>query len=236
MRKINCLVVDDEALARSVLTRYIEEIEYLDLLGEAESAIALMELLSQEPKVDVIFLDINMPKITGMDFLKSMKSLPQIVITTAYREYAVESYEYDVLDYLVKPIELSRFLMTVQKLKDRMDLNTADNKKKQTQDFLFLKVDKRMVKVFFKDIFYVESLKDYVMVHTKYEGLIVHHNLQSFTNLLPADEFLRIHRSFTISLQYIEAINGNRIEIQGKMLPIGRNYQQFVKASILQND
>lgn len=236
MRKIKCLIVDDEPLARKVVAKYVSEVNFLEVAAELDSAVQVMEYLSSDKEVDVIFLDINMPKLSGMEFLETMKDLPSIVITTAYREYAVESYEFDVLDYLIKPIEFSRFLKTVQKLEDKINEKETSVKSSDSSEFIFLKADKRMVKVFFRDIYFIESLKDYVMVRTKYDDLIVHHNLQSFTALLPVDEFLRIHRSYTISLRYIKALNGNQIEIQGKLLPIGRNYQQSVKATILNND
>lgn len=234
MRKIKCLIVDDEALARDVILKYVEEVDSLEVVGELESAIQAIDFLSNEEEVDVIFLDVNMPKLSGIEFLKALNQIPNIVITSAYREYAADSFEYDVLDYLVKPIEFARFLKTVQKLEEKV--RDTSEKSTGSKEFIFLKADKRMVKVFFQDIFYVESLKDYVMVRTKYDDLIVHHNLQSFTALLPMDEFLRIHRSYTISLRHLRALNGNRVEIHGNLLPIGRNYQQSVKATILKND
>ncbi len=234
MRKIKCLIIDDEALAREVILKYIEELDSLEVVGELESAVQAIDFLSNEEEVDVIFLDVNMPKLSGIEFMKTLNQMPNIVITTAYREYAVESFEYDVLDYLVKPIEFVRFLKTVQKLEEK--IRYIPEKPTSSKDFIFLKANKRMVKVFFHDIFYVESLKDYVMVRTKYDNLIVHHNLQSFTVLLPTDEFLRIHRSYTISLRHLRALNGNRVEIHGNLLPIGRNYQLSVKATILKNN
>ena len=235
--EIKCLIIDDEPLAIKVIEKYVNEVDELVCIGTCENAMEALKIL-QDKEVDLIFLDINMPKLTGMELLQTLKDPPLVVITTAYREYAVESYDYDVVDYLVKPIEFPRFFRMVQKVMDRLKIKPAAQPQATTasdpkQDHLFLKVDKKMVKVFLKDILYIESLKDYVMVHTINEDLIVHHNLQSFTELLPATTFTRIHRSYTVSLEKIKAIDGNQVEIGGKYLPIGRNYQPEVKSKIL---
>lgn len=236
--QIKCLIIDDEPLAIKVIEKYVDEVDELQCVGKCENALEALKML-QDNKVDLIFLDINMPKLTGMELLQTLKDPPLVVITTAYREYAVESYDYDVVDYLVKPIEFPRFFRMVQKVMGRLKIKPNSPQPQPTtsndpkQDHLFLKVDKKMVKVFLKDILYVESLKDYVMVHTINEDLIVHHNLQSFTELLPAETFMRIHRSYTVSLEKIKAIDGNQVEIGGKYLPIGRNYQPEVKSKIL---
>lgn len=232
--EVKCLIIDDEPLAIKVIEKYLEEINDFHCVGSCENALEALKFLADHP-VDLIFLDINMPKLSGMEFLETIKNPPLVVITTAYREYAVESYDFDVVDYLVKPIEFPRFFRMVQKVLGRLHITTAapatDSGSKT--DHLFLKVNKKMVKVLLKDILYIESLKDYVMVRTTSEDLIVHHNLQSFTELLPAEDFMRIHRSYTVSLQKVKAIDGNQVEIAGKYLPIGRNYQPEVKATIL---
>lgn len=234
--EVKCLIVDDEPLAIKVLERYLAEVEDFRCVGTCANAVEAMRFLADHP-VDLIFLDINMPKLSGMEFLRTLKNPPLIAITTAYREYALESYDYDVVDYLVKPIEFPRFFRMVQKVLERLKIkpSAADlpETPDQKPDHLFLKVDKKSVKVFFKDILYIESLKDYVMVRTATEDLIVHHNLQSFTELLPPEHFMRIHRSYTVSLDKIKALDGNQVVIGGKHLPIGRNYQPDVKGRIL---
>lgn len=232
--KAKCLIIDDEPLAIKVLEKYIADIHDLELAGSCSNAMEALNFLIDHP-VDLIFLDINMPKLSGMEFLETVKNPPLVVITTAYREYAVESYDYEVVDYLVKPIEFPRFLRMMQKVFDRLDIKStspASNTENKI-DHLFLKVNKKMVKVLLKDILYIESLKDYVMVRTTSDDLIVHHNLHSFTELLPEEEFMRIHRSYTVSLDKVRAIDGNQVEIGGKYLPIGRNYQPNVKSRIL---
>lgn len=234
---VKCLIVDDEPLAIKVVEKYIGEVDSFSCIGTCNSALEALKALREE-EVHLIFLDINMPKLSGMELLQTLKDPPLVVITTAYREYAVESYDYDVVDYLVKPIEFPRFFRMVQKVQERLQIKPSSPTGQTSDadhkiDHLFLKVDKKMVKVFLKDILYIESLKDYVMVRTINEDLIVHHNLHSFTDLLPPESFMRIHRSYTASLEKIKAIDGNQVEIGGKYLPIGRNYQSEVKAKIL---
>ncbi len=234
--QVKCLIIDDEPLAVKVVEKYIEEVDDFECVGNCSNGLEAIRFLNEQA-VDLIFLDINMPKLSGMEFLETLKNPPQVVITTAYRDYAVESYNYDVVDYLVKPIEFPRFFRMVQKVMNRLSIKPAwpgsAAGEAEKIDHLFLKVDKKMVKVFLKDLLYVESLKDYVMVRTTAEDLIVHHNLHSFTDLLPQEDFMRIHRSYTVSLEKIKAINGNQVEIGGKHLPIGRNYQSEVKNRIL---
>lgn len=232
--EVKCLIIDDEPLARKVVEKYISEINEFKYVGACSNAVEALKFLGEQP-VDLIFLDINMPKLSGIEFLNTIKNPPLVVITSAYREYAVESYDYDVVDYLVKPIEFPRFIRMVQKVLNRLNINHSHSAPEPGQkiDHLFLKVNKKMVKVFLKDILYIESLKDYVMVRTANEDLIVHHNLHSFTDLLPPEDFMRIHRSYTVSLERVKAIDGNQVEVAGKYLPIGRNYQQEVKNRIL---
>lgn len=234
--QVKCLIVDDEPLAIKVIEKYLSEVNDFECTGSCSNALEALKILDSQ-KVDLVFLDINMPKLTGIELLQTLKNPPLIVITTAYREYAVESYDYDVIDYLVKPIEFARFFRMVQKVLSRLKIKPStpapSTDPDQKNDHIFLKVDKKMVKVFLSDILYVESLKDYVMVRTTSEDLIVHHNLQSFTDLLPPENFMRIHRSYTASLSKIKAIDGNQVEIGGKYLPIGRNYQTEVKTKIL---
>lgn len=235
--QVKCLIIDDEPLAIKVLERYISEVSDFRCVGNCSNALEALKFIGEHP-VDLIFLDINMPKLSGMEFLRTLKNPPLVAITTAYREYAVESYDYDVVDYLVKPIEFPRFFRMVQKVLERLKIKPVVSdtlEPDQKPDHLFLKVDKKSVKVFFKDILYIESLKDYVMVRTTNEDLIVHHNLHSFTDLLPPENFIRIHRSYAVSLDKIKAIDGNQVVIGGKHLPIGRNYQPEVKGKILKS-
>lgn len=230
------MIVDDEPLARNVLKSYLLNLSSFELKAEASNVIEAFSLMEQH-QIDLIFLDINMPQLSGLDFIKTMEVKPAIIITTAYREYAVEGFELDVVDYLVKPINLPRFMNALNKFRrlratNQQELNTVMHSG-QEEAFLFIKSDKRLVKTYYDEILYIESLKDYVRVVTDSEQLITHSNLSNFTDSLPTTKFLRIHKSYTIAISKVRAIEGNTIEIGGRKLPIGRNFQQKVKKELL---
>ena len=237
--KVTCLVIDDEPLAINVIKNYIEHINDFELVATFENPIEAFNLLSKQA-VDLLFLDINMPVLNGLDLLKSIEKPPLVVFTTAYREYAVESYELEALDYLVKPIPFPRFMKAVNKVKKALKeqvekKHTSTEKSMPTSDApnIFLKVDKKMIKVYLQDIVYIESLKDYIRVKTVYEELIVHQSLSGITEQLPSHQFIRIHRSYTVSVPHVKSLEGNMLEVGKKTLPIGRNYQQKAKELIL---
>ena len=193
--------------------------------------------ISENP-VDLLFLDINMPALNRLDFLKSLKKPPLVIITSAYRDYAVEGFELNVLDYLVKPISFQRFLKAMDKANTALretPVQTVATVPESAKAFIFLKVDKKMVKVYLDEILYIESLKDYVRVRTVYEDLVTHQNLNSMAKILPSDEFIKIHKSYTISVDKVKSIEGNCVEIASKLLPIGRNFRKEVKEHILQS-
>lgn len=235
---LKCLIVDDEPLAINVIRKHLEQFEGFELVGACQNAVEAFSIMT-ENQIDLIFLDINMPKLNGIDFLKSLENAPAIIVTTAYREYAVESFELDVVDYLVKPIAFPRFMKALHKVNRQLNderpvpLNTDAGAYDNQNDFIFLKVDKKMIKVLFSEILFIESLKDYVRVKTIYEDLITHYNLSAITALLPERSFMRIHRSYTISINQVKAVEGNCVEIGGKLLPIGRNFVKEVKDRIL---
>lgn len=236
--KIKCLIVDDEPLAINVLKKHLSNFNELELWGTCQNAEEAAQLLKGS-EVQLMFLDINMPGTNGIAFIKSLENPPGIVLTTAYREYAVEGFDLEVIDYLVKPIAFPRFKKTVEKassllLQLQQKKATEKGTSPDADNFIFVKADKRNVKVYFSDILYIESLKDYIKINTIEECLIVHFNLTGFTNLLPKDSFLRIHRSYTISLDKIKSLEGNTIHLNEKTLPIGRIYQKEVKNIILQ--
>jgi DNA-binding LytR/AlgR family response regulator len=244
--KKRCLVVDDEPLAINVIQKFLTNFEHYEVVGTCSSAVEAMEMLSKT-EVDVLFLDINMPLLNGIDFVKSLDKPPLVVMTTAYREYAVESFEQNVLDYLVKPIGFQRFVKTIHKIDQRMAVPVSVAKPAQageaieavnppSDEFVFFKVDKKMIKVFLDDIIYIESLKDYVRVKTDIQSLVTHNNLVGISEILPESQFIRIHRSYIISIKRVKAIDGNCIEIGDKSLPIGRNYQKDVKSFLLNSD
>jgi DNA-binding LytR/AlgR family response regulator len=218
MNKIKCLIVDDEPLALDVLENYIQTLDYLELQSKCRNAIEALNLL-RNSKVDLLFLDIQMPKLTGIDFLKCLQHPPKVVFTTAYREYALEGYDLNVLDYLLKPISFERFLFAINKyhaLRRNETLPAAmPSVSIQPQDeaFIYLKADKKMVKVYLKDIFYIESLKDYVRVKTKANEIVTYQKISYLEERLPDHKFLRVHRSYIIATDKIKSFNATSIEI-----------------------
>lgn len=232
--KIKCIIIDDEPLAIKVVENHLKEFQNFDIIATFNSPIEALSLL-EEGEVDVLFLDINMPKMSGLDFAKLLNSKTNIVITTAYREFALESYDLNVLDYLVKPIPFSRFLQTINKINQKVFLKETKQKgdSTKTESFIFLKVDKKLVKIKFEDILYIESLKDYIKVFTVTGNFLVHKSLTSITEELPDANFIRIHRSYTIAIDKVKSIEGNLVELGNTRIPIGRKYVNHAKRIIL---
>lgn len=231
--KIKCIIIDDEPLAIKVLKNHLNEFQNMELVETFNTPIAALPLIESK-EIDVIFLDINMPKMNGLDFLKSLTVRPHTVITTAYREFAVESFDLDVLDYLVKPIPFGRFLKAVNKINTRLNLERDKTVEVLFKEdpFIFLKVDKKLMKIKLNDILYIESLKDYIKVITLLGDYLVHKSMTSISEELPKENFIRIHRSFTIAINKIKSVEGNSVEIANRRIPIGRNYLQFAKQKI----
>lgn len=232
--KIKCIIIDDEKLAADVIEKHLQEFPIMDLIGIFSNPMEALNSIEKD-KVDVVFLDINMPKMNGLDFIKNIESSTNFIITTAYREFAVESYDLDVLDYLVKPIPFTRFLKSVNKVSQKIysDKKIDQDKNQSDKSFIFLKVDKKLMKVKFEDIFYIESLKDYIKVFTRTDNFLVHKSLTGITEELPKYQFLRVHRSFTVALDKIDALEGNSVLITNKRIPIGRKYINHAKSVIL---
>ena len=227
---IKCLIIDDEPLAINVIKNYLNDINDIVVVDTFSNAIDAINFLKNN-HIDLIFLDINMPVFDGLSFIKSLEIKPLIVITTAYKEYAAETYELDVTDYLVKPISFPRFMKSVNKVFSNIEKNKKINTvNKSKRAFIFLRINKKKLqKVFLDEILVVESLKDYLKISTSTERFIIHQTLSSFTDELPRDKFIRIHRSFTISIDKVESIEGNSIEIDGVRYVIGRTYIDSVK-------
>ena len=229
--KIKTLIVDDEPMAIGVIKNHLGKFDDFELVATSEDPTDALNILKSE-NIDLMFLDINMPMINGLEFLKSLQTPPACVITTAYREYAVESFELDVLDYLVKPISFTRFLKTVDKINHHF-YPEQSKEGAEGEDYIFIKVDKKMIRVDFADILYIESLKDYIKIVTKSDNYITHQNLVGIAKVLPENAFLRIHRSSTVAIDKITMLEGNCVEVGGKQLPIGRNFQTEAKKIIL---
>ncbi|WP_271406042.1 LytR/AlgR family response regulator transcription factor [Tenacibaculum soleae] len=231
---INCVIIDDEPLAINVIKNHLQEFKNIVIIDTFNNPIEAMHTIESN-KIDVIFLDINMPKMSGLEFLRNTKIKPYVIITTAYREFAIEGYDLDVLDYLVKPIPFPRFLKTINKLTQRIQSNNTDIEITKNSH-IFLKVDKKLVKIKHNDILYIESLKDYIKVTTTEDNYVVHKSLTSITEELPSEYFLRIHRSYTIASDKVNYIEGNSLNINNKRIPIGRKYLNITKQIILKTN
>ena len=231
---INCLIIDDEPLAINVIKNHIKEIDNINVIDTFNSAIDALNFMKSNT-VDLLFLDINMPLLDGLDFIKSLDKKPMIVITTAYSEYAIKTYELEVLDYLMKPISFPRFLKAVNRAFKELNSNLTSNIGIAKRAHIFIKVDKKkMQKIYLDEILIIESLRDYLKIKTITNKYIIHSTLSSFTEKLPSNNFIRIHRSFTIAIDKIEAVQGNSVEIDGVKYVIGRSYIEHVKNRILQ--
>ncbi|RDB07926.1 LytR/AlgR family response regulator transcription factor [Runella aurantiaca] len=234
--KLNCLLVDDEPEALAVLESYVRLVENLELVGKCENAIQAFSLL-QDKQIDVLFLDIKMPQLLGTDFVRSLRHPPKIIFTTAYREYAVDGFDLDVTDYLLKPISFDRFLKAVAKLTKSDSNGGIDPEKMAYQPnkdaFLYFRADRKMIKVFTNDILYVESLKDYVKITTtNSNSLVVKQAISSLEEILPESHFVRIHRSYLVAIDKIKTYTSSHIEIGGTELPIGRLFQKGVERAL----
>lgn len=230
--KIKCIIIDDEPLAISVIENHLKNFDHIEIVETFNNPLNAYRVLEQE-KIDLIFLDINMPKMTGFTFIENLTYKPLIVITTAYREYAVKSYELNILDYLVKPIPFNRFLKTINKVYQQVYLNNAKaDVTLQQEPHIFLKVNKKLIKINLNDILYIESLKDYIKVITTIGDYVVHKSLTAITEELPQSNFIRIHKSYTISVNKVIALEGNTVEISNRKIPIGRNYVKQTKERI----
>ena len=228
MSKTNCIIIEDEPLAVKVLTDYISQVPFLNLQGKFKDAILAAEYL-RDHKTDLIFLDIHLPRLKGMNFLRTLTDPPAVIITTAYHQYAVEGFELNVTDYLLKPFEFERFLTAVNKVKS-VQAKTLELKESEvTKNFIFLNVQKRKVKIYFDDILYIESQREYVKVVTAKKAYLTKMSTNEIETLLPSEQFKRIHRSFIISLNKIESYNAETVEINGISIPIGRGYKNVLE-------
>ncbi len=227
--KINCIVIDDEPLGIQLLTGHIDKVPELNLVASFRSAASALATLANE-SIDLIFLDIHMPEISGMQFAKSMADPPPIIFTTAHRDYAVESYELNVIDYLLKPVSFERFVKAISKFQQHVRQSQPISRKEERSDedaHIFLNTNKKFIKVAFKDIHYVESLKDYLRVHTRDAKVVTKGKISAFALNLPP-QFLRVHRSFIVNLDQVTAYTAHDIEIDEIEIPIGGNYKDVV--------
>lgn len=223
--KIKCLIVDDEPLSQDVLKKYISDSPMLELVKTCFDAFEANEAM-QESSIQLVFLDINMPKLSGVRFIKTLNNPPLVIFTTAYPEYAIEGFEVDAIDYLVKPFPYERFLKAVNKAIEKINLcqlkNTANT------GFLLLKSDKKVYKVNCDDIFYLQSFGDYVKVYTSEKCIVVHEKFKNMEEQLPGNKFMRVHKSYIIALDKIRYIEGNQVKIEDELIPIGLSYRESI--------
>ncbi len=234
--KITCIIVDDEPLARDIIENYVSRIDNLELIASCGDAVEAFNLIAKQ-NIDLIFLDIQMPEVTGIDFLKELTSPPKVIFTTAYSEYAVDAFNLEAIDYLLKPIAFSRFLKSIHKAFKQLTpidaLPSNNDQETSYQDaFIYLKVEKKMQKVFLKDIQYIESLRNYIKIKTIDREITALKSISSIEDMLPAKKFLRVHRSFIIAIDFVNAFSPSEIDIKGMKIPVGRNYKEVVKETL----
>jgi DNA-binding LytR/AlgR family response regulator len=233
--KLKCVIIDDEPVARKIIQEFIEEIDYLELTGQAENPLSAMGLL-REQEIDILFLDINMPKINGVDFLKSSKTDACVIVTSAYAEYAVESYGLDVLDYLVKPIAFDRFLKACNKAKEIREWKKSTRAQPgKSNDHFFIKCESQIEKVYYNELIYAEAMLNYVMLHTDSKKMMVYVTIKSLEEQLPSELFIKVHKSFIVNISKIRSIDGNILDIGKTKITISQGLREKVVNEIIKD-
>lgn len=233
----SCLIVDDEPIAIRVIKNHLENFSNIEVKGECNNAIEAMEFLSKTP-VDLAFLDIQMPQITGVEFLQNLSNPPKIIFVTAYRDYAIEAFDLEVVDYLLKPVSLVRFTKAISRFYNRMREQTESTKlttPEKIQNYIFLKAEKKLHKLMFDEIVCAESMGDYLIVHTETGKIVCKQRISQIEELLPADLFIRVHRGFIVSIPKIKSILPGQLEVGIMKIPIGRNYKASVEKLVKTN-
>lgn len=228
---MNCIVVDDDDMSRHMVSRCVEQTDFLKLVKLCSNAIEASNVLRTE-KVDLIFLDIEMPEMTGIEFIKNFKEKPQIILITSHEEYAVEAFEHDVTDYILKPVNYGRFLKAVTKAKDNFDSEENNNHSTSEDTNIFVKVNSRLIKIRTDDIMWIESMSDYVNILTPNGKYTVHSTMKGIIEKLPTDDFVRVHRSYIVKKDKISVIEDNTLVIDKKLIPIGKSYKDELMKSL----
>lgn len=230
MERISCMIIEDEPLAAEILTDYINQIPFLELKSTCSDALYALEVL-QAQRIDLLFLDIHLPKLKGLDFIRTLKSPPRIILTTAYREYALDGYELNVVDYLLKPIHFNRFIMAVNKVKEHAIAeppvqNVATVAAERAH--LLINVNKKRIRIYFDEILYIESRKEYINIVTSSKAYLTKYQISEIEAMLDKRKFIRIHRSFIVAREKLNAFSAAEVEINGEVIPIGRSYKELV--------
>lgn len=229
---LNCVIIDDEPIARQLLAEYIEETDFLKLAGSAENPLKITGIMNDQT-VDLIFLDINMPKMNGMQFLRSSINLPMVILTTAYEQYAVEGFEMAVIDYLVKPFSLERFVKAARKALDYKALKDRKQPARPPDEYIFVKSEGKLERVILDQLIYIESMANYVILHTTKGKLVVYLTIKGILESLPTEKFMQVHKSYIMNLNLINSISGSIIHAGVQQIPIGQNFYQDVMERIL---
>ncbi len=228
MSRLRCIIIEDEPLAAKVLADYISQVPFLELLGSFKDAILAADYLRGHT-IDLMFLDIHLPKLKGMAFLKTLTNPPAVIITTAYHHYAVEGFDLNVTDYLLKPFEFERFLVAVNKVKTTQGEAPRSSDEQDKKDYLFLNVQKKKVKILFSEILYIESQREYIKIVTTKQEYLSKMSTHEIEDMLPDKFFKRIHRSFIVSINKIDSYTAEMVEINGVSIPIGRGYKDVIE-------
>jgi len=234
--KTKCIIVDDEPLAVRVIENHLAKIPNIEIVGVCGNAMEAFETLLKK-HVDLMFLDVEMPELSGIDLLKSIKKTPAVIFTTAHRHFALDAYELDVVDYLLKPISFDRVFKSISKFylikgNEGIEIMGGKNREIPDEPFIYVRSERKVIKIFLKDILFVESLKDYVRIHLNGEIIITKEKISTLENMLPESEFIRTHRSFLVSVRQIKAFTTETIEIKNHEIPIGRTYKNSVLSSL----
>jgi len=227
--KISCIITDDEPFARKGLQGYIKKIDFLDLKGSCEDALQLSNMLQQQP-VDLLFLDIQMPHITGVEFLRALRNPPKVIFTTAFEHYAIQGFELDVMDYLLKPISYDRFLKAAWKARDYFALREQST---NSVPYLFVKSNGRLEKIIFNDILFIEGMENYVAIYLENKKIITHNTIKSLMGKLPAKQFIQTHRSYVVAVDKISSIEGNTLHVQTYQVPVSKYLREEVLGQII---
>lgn len=227
--KISCIITDDEPFARKGLQGYVEKIDFLDLKGLCEDALQLSNMLQQQP-VDLLFLDIQMPHITGVEFLRALCNPPKVIFTTAFEQYAIQGFELDVMDYLLKPISYDRFLKAAWKVRDYFALREQST---NSVPYLFVKSNGRLEKIIFSDILFIEGMENYVAIYLENKKIITHSTIKLLMEKLPAKQFIQTHRSYVVAVDKISSIEGNTLHVQSYQVPVSKYLREEVLGQII---
>lgn len=230
---IRCMIIDDEPIACKGMEEYVNEVEFLYLANICDNPVKAYHFLNEE-KIDLIFLDIEMPKLSGIQFLRSLKNPPAVIFTTAYPDYALQGYELDVIDYLVKPVSFPRFLKAANKAKEFLGRRVTEKENDTDKDHFFLKVNSKFEKILYNEVLYIEALQNYVAMHLHNKKIVSYITMSTLESQLPGHLFMRVHKSYIVSLQKIQSIEGNMVIINNKQIPVSRNVKDLLMSKVVE--